>query len=113
MSPAPHQYGMLGSCGVKLRRRGQAPLGEIRLVPGVGGAYPLARRSLRCALAYQLDKVGDAARLVDRHHGKIARGFKQMVVRVVERGKQGKPWVVEQAGAIGEESIQSVRIARK
>src|SRR2546426_10294336 len=90
---------MLQGCLVKFKSGGEPAFSKIGLVPGIQRLNPLARRSARCLLPYQLYEFGNRMRLVNRDLADVPRSDDEVVVCIVKSRDDGQPGLVHHLSA--------------
>jgi hypothetical protein len=90
MTAAAGQHRMVGAGGVQLGSGRQAPLGQVRLMPGDGGLHPLPLGGRLSRTTDRVGELGDAAGLPDRDQRGVLGRLQQVLVRVANAGSSVK-----------------------
>lgn len=110
VAAAAGQHRMVRAGRVQLGSGRQAPLGQVRLVPGDRGLHPLPRGGRRGRTADRPGELGDAAGLGDRDQPGVLGRLQQVLVGVAERRQQCQLRVIHHPGRRSDQAVQAVGV---
>lgn len=104
---AAGQHRMVRAGSVQLESGRQAPLGQVRLVPGDRGLHPLPRGG---RTSDRSGEVSNAAGLADRDQRRVLGRLQQVLVGVAERRQQGQVRAIHHPGRRSDQAVQAVGV---
>ena len=110
MAAAAGQYRMVGAGSVQLDSGRQAPLGQVRFVPGDRGLHPLPCGGPLSRSTDRGGELGEAAGLADRDQRRVLGRLQQVLVGVAERRQQRQVRTIHHPGGRSDQAVQAMGV---
>jgi hypothetical protein len=107
VATAAGQHRMVRAGSVQLNSGRQAPLGQVRLVPGDRGLHRLPRGRRVGGTTDRSGELSEAAGLADRDQGGVLGRLQQVLVGVAERRQQRQARAIHHPGGRPDQAVQA------